>query len=104
MPIAGLISTSGALHGKRSTIPLRDQSAAQRREAAILLATGLAVGTALSLVSTQAAASLLFGLKPRAPLTLALAAFTLALIAAAASYLPAFRAARIHPTEALREE
>jgi len=52
-------------------------SAAQRREAAILLATGLAVGTALSLVSTQAAASLLFGLKPRDPLTLALAAFAL---------------------------
>jgi ABC-type antimicrobial peptide transport system permease subunit len=73
-------------------------------EAAILLAIGLAVGTALSLVSTQAAASLLFGLKPRDPLTLALAALALALVAAAASYLPAFRAARIHPTEALREE
>jgi ABC-type antimicrobial peptide transport system permease subunit len=35
---------------------------------------------------------------------MALAAISLAVVAAAASYLPAFRAARIHPTEALREE
>jgi ABC-type antimicrobial peptide transport system permease subunit len=36
--------------------------------------------------------------------TLALAAVTLSAVAVAASYLPAFRAARIHPLEALREE
>jgi putative ABC transport system permease protein len=72
------------------------------REAVLLLAVGLAIGTALALVSTRAAAALLFGLKPPDPVTLALAA--LALAAVAANYLPAFRAARIHPIEALREE
>ena len=74
------------------------------REATILLALGLGIGAGLSLAATRAAASLLFGLKPHDPVTMALAAISLALVAAAASYLPAFRAARIHPTEALREE
>ncbi|MBZ5505342.1 MAG: ABC transporter permease [Acidobacteriia bacterium] len=117
--LAGLLSTIG-LYGvisymvarRRNEIGIRMALGADRgrvlalimREAAILLAIGLAVGTALSLVSTRAAASLLFGLKPRDPLTLALAALALAMVAAGASYLPAFRAARIHPTEALREE
>jgi putative ABC transport system permease protein len=74
------------------------------REAATLLAIGLLVGTALSLASTRAAAALLYGLKAHDPLTLGMAAAALAVVAAAASYLPAFRATRIHPTEALREE
>jgi ABC-type antimicrobial peptide transport system permease subunit len=47
---------------------------------------------------------LLFGLKPHDPTTMALAAISLTVVAVAASYFPAFRAARIHPTEALREE
>jgi putative ABC transport system permease protein len=74
------------------------------REAATLLAIGVVIGAGLSLASTRAAASLLFGLKPHDPVTMALAAISLAAVAAVASYLPAFRAARIHPTEALREE
>jgi putative ABC transport system permease protein len=69
-----------------------------------LLASGLAIGAGLSLITTRAASTLLFGLKPNDPLTLALAAVTLSAVAVAASYLPAFRAARIHPLEALREE
>jgi len=74
------------------------------KEAAILLAVGLAIGAGLSLPSTLAAASLLFGLNPHDPATMAMAAISLAVVAAAACYLPAFRAARIAPTEALREE
>jgi len=74
------------------------------KEAAILLAVGLAIGAGLSLPSTRAAASLLFGLNPHDPATMAMAAISLAVVAAAACYLPAFRAARIAPTEALREE
>jgi ABC-type lipoprotein release transport system permease subunit len=48
--------------------------------------------------------ALLFGLQPADPLTLALAAVALACVGAAASYLPAVRAARVSPMAALREE
>ena len=74
------------------------------REAATLLAIGVGTGTAISLAATRAAAALLYGLKPYDPLTLAVAAASLMLVAAGATCLPAFRATQIHPTEALREE
>jgi putative ABC transport system permease protein len=117
--LAGLLATIG-LYGvisymvarRRNEIGIRMALGADRgrvlalimREAGVLLAIGLAIGTGLSLVSTRAATSLLYGLKPHDPLTLALAALSLAAVSVAASYLPAFRATRIHPTEALREE
>jgi ABC-type antimicrobial peptide transport system permease subunit len=47
-------------------------------------------------------ASLLFQVGSRDPLTLVLAALVLLLVAGAASYLPAARAARMAPSEALR--
>jgi len=74
------------------------------REAAILLAAGLAVGTGLALWAGRAATALLFGLKPYDPPTLALSALLLAVVAMLASYLPALRAARLEPMSALREE
>jgi putative ABC transport system permease protein len=74
------------------------------REAGLLLAMGLAVGMALALAASGAASTLLFGLKPNDPATLAVAAAALALAAVGASYLPARRAARLDPMTALREE
>jgi putative ABC transport system permease protein len=74
------------------------------RESALLLAIGLAAGTVLALAAGKTAASLLFGLKPYDPVTLVLATGALAAIAAAATYLPARRAADLDPTAALREE
>jgi len=73
-------------------------------EAGRLLAIGLVAGTALSLVAGRCASSLLFGLKPYDPLTLAAAAGLLAAIAALASFLPARRAIKVDPMEALRCE
>jgi len=74
------------------------------REAVVLLAVGLAVGTALAAWAGQAAASLLYGLKPRDPLTLGGAVALLAIVALLASYGPAWRASRLDPMEALRDE
>jgi ABC-type antimicrobial peptide transport system permease subunit len=74
------------------------------REAAILLGAGLAIGTGLALAGSHAAASMLYGLKPRDPLTLGAAMGGMAFVALAASLLPAQRAATVDPMEALREE
>ena len=74
------------------------------REALLLLAAGLAIGTALALWAGRAAAALLFGLKPYDPASLAAAVLLLAGVALLASYWPALRASRLEPMSALREE
>ncbi|HKW35672.1 MAG TPA: ABC transporter permease [Candidatus Acidoferrum sp.] len=74
------------------------------KEAGILTVAGLVIGTTLALVSAQVVKSLLYGLKPRDPLTLVLAAVTLAAVAAFASFLPAYRASRLDPLKALHYE
>jgi len=48
--------------------------------------------------------SLLFGLKPRDPVTFAGALLTVVAVALAASFLPARQAAAIAPMQALRTE
>jgi putative ABC transport system permease protein len=74
------------------------------REAMLLLGIGLVAGAALALAAARTASSMLFGLKPYDPATLAFAIATLALVAIAASYIPARRAAGVDPLVALREE
>ena len=48
-------------------------------------------------------ASLLYGIDPRDPLTLAVAAITLAMIGALAGGVPAYRASHMAPVDVLRE-
>jgi putative ABC transport system permease protein len=74
------------------------------REAGTLVAVGLAIGVVLAVGGALLARSLLFGLQPTDPATIVMAAFGLAAVAAAASALPAHRAARLDPVVALREE
>lgn len=73
-------------------------------EAGMLTGIGLLVGAGLALGSAQAAKSLLYGLKPRDPLTMVLALVTLSAVATLASFLPAYRASRLDPLKALRYE
>jgi putative ABC transport system permease protein len=73
-------------------------------EASILLGIGAAIGLGLSIASGRAVGSLLYGLQPTDPLTLATAVAGLALVSLLASWLPAHRASLVPPTIALREE
>ncbi len=73
-------------------------------KAAMLLTAGLVLGAGLSLAAASAASALLFGLKLRDPLTLLVSTALLAVVALAASYLPARRAAGLDPIDSLREE
>ena len=74
------------------------------REAGLLTITGLVIGAALALASAQAAKSLLYGLKPRDPITLGAAVVVLSAVAAFASFWPAYRASKLDPLIALRYE
>jgi ABC-type antimicrobial peptide transport system permease subunit len=74
------------------------------REAALLLGVGLAIGTAVAAVAGTTARSMLFGIAPHDPVTIAMAIAILGAVALAASYLPARRAAKLDPMVALREE
>ncbi|MCC6392048.1 MAG: ABC transporter permease [Bryobacterales bacterium] len=74
------------------------------REALLLLAAGIAAGVCLSLWAGQAAAALLYDLKPYDPVSLITSAALLSAIALAAAYGPARRAAALDPMAALRDE
>jgi ABC-type antimicrobial peptide transport system permease subunit len=69
-----------------------------------LVAAGLAIGLAGSFALTRVMGGLLYGVAPTDPLTFATVGVLLALVAVAASYLPARRATRIDPILALRAE
>jgi len=62
------------------------------------------VGMIVTLFVTKLLSQLLYGVAPRDPLILATVAFTLAIVGAAASLLPARRATRVDPLNALRAE
>jgi predicted permease len=117
--LAGLLATLG-LYGviaymvarRRNEIGIRIALGADRarvirlvlREAGLLVVGGLVVGACLALWAGKAAGTLLFGLKPNDPSTIAAAMALLVCVALMASYVPARRAARLDPMQALRED
>jgi ABC-type antimicrobial peptide transport system permease subunit len=68
-----------------------------------LVGSGLAVGLTAALALTGWIESLLYGVRPSDPVTLASAGLILMVVALFASFLPALRAARIAPAKALRD-
>jgi len=69
-----------------------------------LAAIGLAAGVAAALGLTHWMSRLLFGVQPTDPLTFLAVSAVLAAVALAACYVPARRATRVNPVEALRHE
>jgi ABC-type antimicrobial peptide transport system permease subunit len=67
-----------------------------------LVACGLAVGLVAALALARLIDSLLYGIEPSDPLTFAIAGLVLVGVALVATILPALRAARMAPAQALR--
>ena len=74
------------------------------REALLLVLVGVALGLPVVFGSTRFASTLLFGLTPTDPLSLAGAAMLLFAVALVAGYIPARRATKVDPLVALRYE
>jgi predicted permease len=81
------------------------QGAVQRMvlgEGGVLLVVGLVLGVCGALVVTRLMRGLLFGVAPYDPMTLTAVAVVMGLVGVAACWVPARRAAAIHPTIAIR--
>jgi macrolide transport system ATP-binding/permease protein len=74
------------------------------REVAVLSAFGLLVGLVAAYQTTAFLKSFLFGVKPNDPVAIGASVAILIACALLAGYLPAFRASRIDPMAALRNE
>jgi ABC-type antimicrobial peptide transport system permease subunit len=74
------------------------------RHVLVLVCAGLSAGYAIALLSVHALRSLLFGLSPYDPATMAIAAGVLITVAVGAGLKPAWKAARVDPMMALRYE
>ena len=74
------------------------------RETLFLVLAGLVVGVPAALIGARLISTQLFGLSATDPLTLVGAATVLAVVAMLAGYLPARRASRVNPLNALRYE
>jgi ABC-type antimicrobial peptide transport system permease subunit len=73
-------------------------------EGAPMVLIGIGSGVVASLLLTRLMAGLLYGVSAVDPLTFAVVAFLLMVVAMAACYIPASRAMRVDPIAALRHE
>jgi predicted permease len=74
------------------------------RESTWLAVIGIIVGVGAALMLTRLIKSMLFGIQPYDPMTMAGGVLILLAVALAASWIPARRAAGVQPMEALRHE
>jgi putative ABC transport system permease protein len=82
----------------------RDVSGLFLKHGLVLAAAGIAIGMTVAAVATRVMSALLFGVGALDPLTYVAVAIGLGATALLASYLPAHRASRVDPAEALRAE
>ena len=73
-------------------------------EAAVLVAIGMTLGLAATILATPVLKAMLYGTGSRTPMVLAGVCVLVALTGLAAAYLPALRAMRVDPVVALRYE
>lgn len=88
-----------ALGAQRSTVVRMILS-----DTARLGVTGLLAGAPLAMIAGSMIASRLYDVKPSDPVTMGVAMVTLAVVTVVAGVLPAYRAARIDPNVALRDD
>ena len=69
-----------------------------------LAVSGVVVGISVALALSRLIKSMLYGVRPADPASLAFAAFLLFFVAIAAGWIPAARASNVEPIEALRHE
>jgi predicted permease len=110
------IGTYGVLSGiaaeRRREIGIRMALGADRshvltqiiKEGLQVAALGVAIGLAGAVAVNRLIGSLLYGVQPTDPATIALVIATITVVAAAASWLPAWRASRLDPNVVLRDE
>jgi ABC-type antimicrobial peptide transport system permease subunit len=82
----------------------RDISRLVLGQGVVLLLTGIGLGLIASFICTRFLASLLFGVGATDPLTFLTTPALLAVVALLACYIPARRATKVDPAEALRAE
>ncbi len=74
------------------------------RQLGLMGAVGCVIGLVAALSLSQTASSLLFRMEPTDPTVVVLAVVALAVVALLAGYIPARRASKIDPMQALRYE
>jgi predicted permease len=74
------------------------------RETGVMIAIGVAAGVAFTAAGVQMVKSRLYGLGALDPAAVIAAVAILGVVALAAGYIPAARAAKVNPTQALRHE
>ena len=95
------VAAHGSRIGELSVQPNRQHGG---HEQAALVGLGMGIGVACALMLGQVLTSLLYGIKPTDVVSYLAAASALGLVALAASFIPARRAARIDPMQSLRAD